>query len=83
MVTVVEPFSRGCSEAAKRGWSPISANFLLPQWVKSHWGKYVEGCARVPRPADPANWRIAKTVFVAKDDATAEKYATGTDGPYY
>ncbi len=83
VVTAVAPFSQGITEAAARGWEPISANFLLPKWVKSHWGKYVEGCARVERPADPANWRVAKTVFVAKDDATAKAYALGTDGPYY
>ena len=83
VVTAVAPFSPGITEAAARGWDPISANFLLPQWVNSHWGKYVEGCARANRVADPANWRIAKTVFVADDDATAKAYATGADGPYY
>ncbi len=83
VVTAVAPFSAGITEAAARGWDPISANFLLPLWVKSHWGKYVEGCARTGRPADPANWRVAKTVFVAKDDATAAAYALGSDGPYY
>ena len=83
VVTAVAPFSQGITEAAARGWEPISANFLLTMWVKSHWGKYVEGCARVNRPADPANWRVAKTVFVAQDDATAKAYAMGTDGPYY
>ncbi len=83
VVTAVAPFSQGITEAAARGWDPISANFLLPVWVKSHWGKYVEGCARANRPASPANWRVAKTVFVARDDATAAAYATGSDGPYY
>ena len=83
VVTAVAPFSQGITEAAARGWDPISANFLLPQWVKSHWGKYVEGCNRGSRAADTANWRIAKTVFVADDDATAKAYATGSDGPYY
>ena len=83
VVTAVAPFSQGITEAAARGWDPISANFLLPQWVKSHWGKYVEGCERANRVPDTANWRVANTVFVADDDATAKRYATGTDGPYY
>lgn len=83
VVTAVAPFSAGITEAAARGWDPISANFLLPLWVKTHWGKYAEGCARVGRVADPANWRVAKTVFVAKDAATAAAYALGADGPYY
>lgn len=83
VVTAVAPFSQGIAEAAARGWDPISANFLLPMWVKTHWTKYVEGCARINRTPDPANWRVAKTVFVAKDDATARAYAMGSDGPYY
>jgi alkanesulfonate monooxygenase SsuD/methylene tetrahydromethanopterin reductase-like flavin-dependent oxidoreductase (luciferase family) len=82
VVTVVAPFSKGVTEAAARGWEPISANFLMPPWVKSHWPKYVEGCERVSRPADPANWRVAKSIFVADDDATARDYATAANGPY-
>ena len=82
VVTAVAPFSKGVTEAAARGWDPISANFLMPQWVASHWPKYAEGCARAGRPADPANWRVAKSVFVADDLKTAEAYAKGPDSPY-
>jgi alkanesulfonate monooxygenase SsuD/methylene tetrahydromethanopterin reductase-like flavin-dependent oxidoreductase (luciferase family) len=82
IVTAVAPFSKGVTEAAARGWDPISANFLMPQWVKSHWPKYAEGCERAGRRADPANWRIAKSVFVADDEATARAYATDPDSPY-
>jgi alkanesulfonate monooxygenase SsuD/methylene tetrahydromethanopterin reductase-like flavin-dependent oxidoreductase (luciferase family) len=83
VVTAVAPFSKGVTEAAARGWEPISANFLMPQWVKSHWPKYVEGCQRVGRPADPANWRVARSIFVADDENTARAYATDPSGPYY
>src|SRR5579875_105781 len=62
VVTAVAPFSKGVTEAAARGWDPISANFLMPAWVKSHWPKYVEGCERVGRKADPANWRVARSI---------------------
>src|SRR3712207_3087982 len=54
----------------------------MPVWVKSHWPKYVEGCQRAGRPADPANWRVAKSIFVADDDRTAEAYAMGPNSPY-
>ena len=83
VVTAVAPHSKGVAEAAARGWDPISANFLMPIWVKTHWAKYVEGCERAKREADPANWRIAKTICVAPDDATARRYATDPNGPYY
>jgi alkanesulfonate monooxygenase SsuD/methylene tetrahydromethanopterin reductase-like flavin-dependent oxidoreductase (luciferase family) len=82
VVTAVAPFSKGVTEAASRGWDPISANFLMPAWVKTHWPKYVEGCARAGRPADAANWRVAKSIFVADDEATAKAYVTDPNGPY-
>ena len=62
---------------------PISANFLLPKWVLTHWTKYDESCERTGRVAEAANWRMAKTVFVAKDDATAKAYAMDPAGPYH
>jgi alkanesulfonate monooxygenase SsuD/methylene tetrahydromethanopterin reductase-like flavin-dependent oxidoreductase (luciferase family) len=80
--TVVAPFSKGIIQAASRGWEPISANFLMPQWVASHWPMYAEGCKLGGRKADPANWRVAKSIFVADDEATARAYATGPDSPY-
>src|SRR5215467_6643628 len=82
VITAVAPFSKGVTEAAARGWEPISANFLMPEWVKSHWPKYVEGCARADRKADPANWRVAKSIFVADDERTAKAYATDPASPY-
>lgn len=83
VVTAVAPFSKGVVEAAKRGWDPISANFLLPQWVKSHWPKYAEGCAQSMRQADSSKWRVAKSIFVADDADTARRYAMSADGPYH
>jgi alkanesulfonate monooxygenase SsuD/methylene tetrahydromethanopterin reductase-like flavin-dependent oxidoreductase (luciferase family) len=82
VVTAVAPFSKGVTEAAARGWDPISANFLMPQWVKSHWGKYVEGCQKGGRPAKPENWRVAKSIFVAADDKTARDYVLAPNSPY-
>jgi alkanesulfonate monooxygenase SsuD/methylene tetrahydromethanopterin reductase-like flavin-dependent oxidoreductase (luciferase family) len=82
VVTAVAPFSKGVTEAAARGWNPISANFLMPGWVKSHWPKYVEGCERGGRVADPADWRVARSVFVADDMETARAYVSAPDSPY-
>jgi alkanesulfonate monooxygenase SsuD/methylene tetrahydromethanopterin reductase-like flavin-dependent oxidoreductase (luciferase family) len=83
VVTAVAPHSKGVTEAAKRGWTPISANFLLPEWVKSHWPKYVEGCEAVGKKADGKDWRVAKSIFVADDDKTAKRYGHGAEGPYH
>ena len=82
IVTVVAPFSKGVTEAAARGWEPLSANFLLSKWVASHWPKYVEGCERAGRPADAANWRVARSIFVADNLQLAQDYALGPNSPY-
>ncbi|MDZ5696637.1 LLM class flavin-dependent oxidoreductase [Chelativorans sp. M5D2P16] len=82
VVTAVAPFSKGVTAAAARGWEPISANFLMPKWVASHRGRYIEGCEQGGRAADLANWRVAKSVFVADDPAVARDYATRPDSPY-
>src|SRR3954447_4926580 len=82
VVTAVTPSSPGVTEAAARGWEVISANFLMPAWVKSHWPKYVEGCERAGRKADPVNWRVAKSIFVADSDKAAKAYVTDANSPY-
>ena len=83
VVTAVSPHSESVAQAARRGWKVISGNFLLPQWVKSHWPKFVEGSADVGKTPDFADWRVAKSIFVADDLATARRYATGAHGPYH
>jgi len=83
VVTAVAPHSKGVTEAAKRGWTPISANFLLPEWVASHWPKYVDGCKASGKEAKPADWRIAKSMFVADNEQTAKEYGHGPKGPYH
>ena len=82
VVTAVAPFSKGVTAAAARGWDPISANFLMPKWVASHRGCYLEGCAQGGRAGDLANWRVAKSVFVADDMDTARAYVSRSDSPY-
>src|SRR5690606_10987238 len=80
--TVVAPYSKGMTAMAARGWEPSSANFLLSKWVKTTWPTCVEGCAQAGRPADPANWRVARSIFVADDAESARRYATDPNGPY-
>jgi alkanesulfonate monooxygenase SsuD/methylene tetrahydromethanopterin reductase-like flavin-dependent oxidoreductase (luciferase family) len=83
VVTAVAPHSRGVTEAAKRGWTPISANFLLPEWVASHWPRYQEGCRSIGKAANGADWRVAKSIFVSDNERTAKEYGHGPNGPYH
>ena len=73
VVTAILPNSNGISAAAARGWTPISANFVHPWVIKTHYPKYAEGCARAGREARPEDWRVAKSIFVADDDATVRR----------
>lgn len=77
--TVLAPYSKGVIEMGKRDFHPLSANFLLSKWVATHWPNYVAGKAEVGEVADPADWRVARTIFVADDEATARAY--GRDDP--
>lgn len=80
--TAVAPFSKGVTAMAARGWDPISANFLLPKWVASHWPNFVEGCEQGGRVVDTKNWRVAKNICVADDVETARAYARDPGSPY-
>lgn len=81
--TVVAPFSKGVISMGERDFHPLSANFLLPKWVKTHWANYAQGKANVNAPADPAHWRVARSLFVADKDSDARAYGgADANSPY-
>jgi alkanesulfonate monooxygenase SsuD/methylene tetrahydromethanopterin reductase-like flavin-dependent oxidoreductase (luciferase family) len=82
VVTAILPDSNGIAAAAARGWTPISANFVHPWVVKTHWPKYVEGCARAGREPKSEDWRVAKSIFVAEDDATLRRLTRAPGNPF-
>ena len=82
VVTAILPDSNGIAAAAARGWTPISANFVHPWVVQTHWPKYAEGCARGGRPARGEDWRVARSIFVADDDATLRRLARDPGNPF-
>ncbi|HEY5899748.1 MAG TPA: LLM class flavin-dependent oxidoreductase [Burkholderiales bacterium] len=73
--TVVAPHSKGVIAMGERDFHPMSANFLLPHWLPSHWANYCEGKRKAGQKADPNDWRVARTIFVADDERTAQRYA--------
>jgi len=81
--TVVAPFSPGVVLMGKRDFHPLSANFLLSKHLKSHWENYCKGKAEVGVKPDVNDWRVARTICVADDDKTAERYGrSGKGNPY-
>ena len=73
-ISVLGPNSGLAHLAGTRGWSPISANFVPQSAIATHWPLYAKGCAAAGRPADPAHWRVARSVLVTEDDAQARDY---------
>jgi alkanesulfonate monooxygenase SsuD/methylene tetrahydromethanopterin reductase-like flavin-dependent oxidoreductase (luciferase family) len=85
VVTAILPNSNGIAAAAERGWTPISANFVHPWVIATHWPKYAEGCRRAGREPKHQDWRVAKSIFVADDDATVRRMTrdSGNAFAYY
>ncbi|GAA4680769.1 LLM class flavin-dependent oxidoreductase [Nocardioides nanhaiensis] len=81
--TVVAPFSKGVIAMGQKDFHPLSANFLLPQWVATHWPNYVQGKELAGVTAEPADWRIARTIFVADTEAEAREYAVSAENSPY
>ena len=82
VITSMRPDSSGPHTAGSRGWTGISASYVGAYVVRSHIRKYAEGRAAAGLSSDTAGWRLARSVFVADDEATALRYAHAEDGPH-
>jgi len=81
--TVVAPHSKGVIAMGERDFHPLSANFLLAHWLPSHWANYCAGKEKAGRRAQPHEWRVARTIFVADDERTAQRYGReDANSPY-
>jgi alkanesulfonate monooxygenase SsuD/methylene tetrahydromethanopterin reductase-like flavin-dependent oxidoreductase (luciferase family) len=72
--TATDPQSKGLIALGRRGWWPISSHFLHSSHLLSQWSNYAQGCAEGGHRADRANWRVARSIFVADDDRAARAY---------
>jgi alkanesulfonate monooxygenase SsuD/methylene tetrahydromethanopterin reductase-like flavin-dependent oxidoreductase (luciferase family) len=72
--TATDPDSKGLIALGRRGWWPISSHFLHPNCLKSQWANYAKGCVEGGHRAERANWRVARSIFVAEDDRVARAY---------
>jgi alkanesulfonate monooxygenase SsuD/methylene tetrahydromethanopterin reductase-like flavin-dependent oxidoreductase (luciferase family) len=74
--------SRGPDLAGRRGWAGISAGYIPLESVGAHISAYIQGREASGRTPDAAAWRVARSIFVADDEATALSYATTESGPH-
>ena len=81
-ITSIRPDSRGPHTAGARGWTGISATYVGRHVVRAQIRSYVEGRRSAGLSGDAAGWRVARSVFVADDEATARRYAHREDGAH-
>lgn len=81
-ITSIRADSTGPAIAGSRGWSGISATYVGEHAVRAHIQTYVEGRRSAGLSADPSGWRVARSIFVADDEATAKRYAYAPDGAH-
>lgn len=81
-ITSIRPDGGGPHAAGARGWSGISATYVGAHVVRAQIRSYLEGRRSAGLSADPSGWRVARSVFVADDEATARRYAYRADGAH-
>lgn len=81
-ITSMRPDSRGAHAAGARGWTGISATYVGAYVVRAHIQSYLEGRRSAGLSAGASGWRVARSVFVADDEATARRYAHREDGAH-
>ena len=69
--------SPGLRKAAERGFRFMSHHMLHPQVLREQWNTYAEAAIAAGRTADPANWAVARNVFVADSTRDARRLAQG------
>jgi alkanesulfonate monooxygenase SsuD/methylene tetrahydromethanopterin reductase-like flavin-dependent oxidoreductase (luciferase family) len=80
---VGSPVSKGVVNLGRRGWIPASSNLMHARFLKGHWEDYAKGAAEAGRRADPAQWRVGRSIFVNEDDKVANAYGkTDPNSPY-
>jgi alkanesulfonate monooxygenase SsuD/methylene tetrahydromethanopterin reductase-like flavin-dependent oxidoreductase (luciferase family) len=81
-ITASSPNSGSLKAAGKRGWLPVSANFIGPWSVKTHWQVYEEAAEKAGHVVSRENWRIARSIYVAETDAEAEAFVKQAQGAF-
>jgi alkanesulfonate monooxygenase SsuD/methylene tetrahydromethanopterin reductase-like flavin-dependent oxidoreductase (luciferase family) len=81
-ISVLSPYSGSIRTAARRGWQPLSANFV-PVWnVKTHWAAYSDEMRKLGRTPDFADWRVARSIHIADSDDEAADYVKRPGGTF-
>lgn len=81
-ITSIRPDAGGPHAAGARGWSGVSATYVGAHVVRAHIRSYLEGRRSAGLSADPSGWRVARSIFVADDEATARRTTQCENGAH-
>jgi alkanesulfonate monooxygenase SsuD/methylene tetrahydromethanopterin reductase-like flavin-dependent oxidoreductase (luciferase family) len=79
-ITSIRPDATGPHAAGASDWTGISASYIGAYVIRAQIQSYLEGRTSAGLSADASGWRVARSVFVAGDEATARRYAHREDG---
>ena len=82
LLSCMSPNSRWPDLAGRRGWAGISASYIPLEAVGAHVNAYIQGREVSGFSPSAAGWRVARSIFVADEEATALSYATTESGPH-
>jgi alkanesulfonate monooxygenase SsuD/methylene tetrahydromethanopterin reductase-like flavin-dependent oxidoreductase (luciferase family) len=74
-ITSIRPGGTGPRAAGNRGWTGISASYVGAYVVRAHIEGYLQGRRAAGLTSSAIGWRVARSIFVADDEATARAYA--------
>jgi alkanesulfonate monooxygenase SsuD/methylene tetrahydromethanopterin reductase-like flavin-dependent oxidoreductase (luciferase family) len=81
-ITSIRPNAAGPRAAGARGWTGISATYTGAYVTRAQIESYLEGRRSANLSLDASGWRVARSVFVADEEATARRYAHREDGAH-
>jgi alkanesulfonate monooxygenase SsuD/methylene tetrahydromethanopterin reductase-like flavin-dependent oxidoreductase (luciferase family) len=81
-ITSIRPDGRGPHAAGARGWTGISATYVGAYVIRAQIESYLEGRRSAGLSLDASGWRVARSVFVADEEATARRYVHREGGAH-
>lgn len=81
-ITSIRAGGSGPRAAGKRGWTGISASYVGAHVVRAHIEGYREGRRAAGLSPSARGWRVARSIFVADDEAAARRYAERGEGAH-
>ena len=78
----MSPYSSSIKLAGRRGWQPVSANFIGAWSVKTHWEVYEAAAKEHGHEVDREMWRVARSITWGESDQEAEDFVKTPNGAF-